>query len=79
MMRVRELIEALQKVPQDARVLVRGYEGGYDDIDGGDVGLFALNVNKEWYYGNHDAIIDGRDRERYPESIFTYETGVYLR
>lgn len=31
-MKVSELISQLQAMPQDMRVIVEGYEGGYDDI-----------------------------------------------
>lgn len=31
-MTVAELIVALQRLPQDHRVVVKGYEDGYDDI-----------------------------------------------
>lgn len=30
---ISELIEKLKQLPQDARVLVNGYEGDYDDVD----------------------------------------------
>ena len=37
-----------------------GYEGGYDDIEFPDntplVIDLALNVNPEWYYGNHERV-----------------------
>lgn len=58
-MTVRELIELLQKVPQDSMVVVPGYEGGYDNPKittstlipdanwGGD-------KKKTWYNGRHD-------------------------
>jgi hypothetical protein len=65
-MTVRELIESLSKIEdQNLRVMVRGYEGGYDDIIIGNgidntttvipaIQYVALNVNDEWYYGRHE-------------------------
>jgi hypothetical protein len=33
-MKVSELVSLLQSMPADARVIVRGYEGGFDDVMG---------------------------------------------
>jgi hypothetical protein len=69
-MTVRELIQSLSKIQdQDIRVMVRGYEGGYDDIvigngiDNNTIVIpapidVALEVNDEWYYGRHERIED---------------------
>jgi len=56
-MTVKQLIEVLSKLEdQEARVMVKGYEGGVDDI--GDIipaiVNIALDVNEEWYYGRHE-------------------------
>jgi hypothetical protein len=65
-MTVKELIESLSKIEdQNIRVMVRGYEEGYDDIVIGNgidnntiaipaIQYVALNVNDEWYYGRHE-------------------------
>ena len=65
-MTVRELIESLSKIQdQNIRVMVRGYEGGVDDIIIGNgidntttvipvIQYVALNVNDKWYYGRHE-------------------------
>ncbi len=53
-MTVKELINKLQSYPTDVRVVVEGYEGGYDDIDITRQISIKLNVNKEWYYGTHE-------------------------
>lgn len=55
---VAELIEALKELPQDLRVVTRGYESGYCDIDGFDQLTLALGVNDEWYYGPHEQVSD---------------------
>lgn len=53
-MTVGELIEALQEFNPETRVLVNGYELGYDDIAVSELTSIALNVHSEWYYGKHD-------------------------
>jgi hypothetical protein len=72
-MTVRELIESLSKIEdQDIRVMVKGYEGGVDDIVIGNgidnstivipaIQYVALNVNEEWYYGRHERVDDMYD------------------
>jgi len=58
-MTVAELIEQLQKLPQDTLVLVPGYEGGYDNIEIQNNGAVLLNDNWDgqekfhWYNGRH--------------------------
>jgi hypothetical protein len=75
-MTVKQLIEKLSQIEdQDLRVMVKGYEGGYDDlvIGNGDqdntpvIIKIALDVNDEWYYGRHERIenIYQRDLENY--------------
>ena len=75
-MTVAELIEKLSQIEdQNLRVMVKGYEGGYDDlvIGNGDqdntpaIIKIALDVNNEWYYGRHERIenIYQRDLENY--------------
>lgn len=69
-MTVRELIESLSKIEdQDIRVMVRGYEGGVDNLVIGNgiednipaIQYVALNVHKEWYYGRHETVDDMYD------------------
>ena len=56
-MTVSELIEQLKSYPADMRVLVPGYEGGYNDT-----GLkteeivFNFSKNDAWYYGPHECV-----------------------
>ena len=66
-MTVEELIKALSQIKdQEVRVMVRGYEGGVDDIVIGNdidnntpaIQYVALDVNKEWYYGKHERVDD---------------------
>jgi hypothetical protein len=58
-MTLKELIESLSRIEdQDIRVMVKGYEGGVDDIDNITPAIInvALNVNKEWWNGSHEVI-----------------------
>ena len=68
-MTVKQLIEMLNKIEdQEVRVMVRGYEGGYNDAQYNlTIVDMALNVNSEWYYGAHEKISDvyHEDREKY--------------
>jgi hypothetical protein len=53
-MTVNELIEWLQAYPSNLRVVVSGYEGGFNDISKAELIELNLNVNDEWYYGPHE-------------------------
>jgi len=59
-MTVKELIEQLQQLDSELHVFVDGYEGGYDDIAISEVKDIALNVHKEWWYGQHDNANDDK-------------------
>lgn len=58
-MTVAELIEELNKLPQDMLVLVPGYEGGYDNAEVQRNTAVLLNDNWDgqekisWYNGRH--------------------------
>ena len=53
---VAQLVKLLQSQPQDMRVVVDGYEGGYSDVKPLIQIPISLNVHPDdqWYYGNHD-------------------------
>ena len=62
-MTIKQLIESLSKIEdQEIKVMVRGYEGGVNDIVIGNgidndtpaIVNVALNVNDKWYYGRHE-------------------------
>ena len=57
-MTIQELIGLLANYPPGMRVVVRGYEDGYNDIDTIKEVSIILNANEEWYYGTH---ADSRD------------------
>jgi len=58
-MKVSELIEKLQALDPDLRVVVDGYEGGVKEASYVEVEEIALNVNEERYYGPHEIINTG--------------------
>lgn len=68
-MTVSELIEELRKLPQNSMVVVNGYEGGVKSVDFVDETVVALNVNTEWYYGEHEIY----DREREYPDLSSYD------
>ena len=51
---ISELIEILKKEDQNKRVVLSGYEGGYNDVSRIIEIDLVLNVHKGPYYGNHD-------------------------
>lgn len=53
-MTAAELIAKLQELPQDARVVVDGYEGGLVDVDYVTTVPILLNRNTADYYGPHE-------------------------
>lgn len=59
-MRVDELIALLSQMPEEADVVVKGYEGGVDDVVHVKLVQIRRDVHEEWYYGQH-AIEDTGD------------------
>ncbi len=60
-MTVKQLIQSLSEIQdQDTIVMVKGYEGGYNDIvDINPAPIdIALDVNDQWYYGKHETLDD---------------------
>jgi hypothetical protein len=53
-MRIKDLIKTLQEYPQDIRVVVAGYEGGYNDVLSVRELVLRENENEEWFYGAHE-------------------------
>ena len=54
-MTIYELIQLLGKHPPDLRVVVSGYEDGYDDLSPEQIRVvkIALNTGKEEWVGKH--------------------------
>lgn len=59
------MIRILQTYPQDLRVVVDGYEGGYDDLDEGLIRVreIRLGVGENWWDGRHDDADFTRDTD----------------
>lgn len=79
-MKVKELIQILQAMDQEALVVVSGYEGGVNDVDHVKEHEVALNVNDGCsYMGKHEVDWNpnyyGYD---YPESEYEIVKGVYI-
>lgn len=53
-MNVAELIKVLQELPQDALVVINGYEGGVNEVSNATETKIEQNVNTAWYYGDHE-------------------------
>ncbi len=58
-MKVKDLLTLLSKMPADADVVAKGYEGGVDDIINVRLVKLCRDVHKEWYYGRHEIKEDG--------------------
>ena len=54
-MTVGQLVQVLQSYPQDIRVVVNGYEEGYDDLSPEQISSvkIALNTGKHPWKGRH--------------------------
>jgi predicted AAA+ superfamily ATPase len=55
-MKVKELIEKLQKFDPEIIVVVDGYEDGVNEPQDPCIININLNVNEEWYYGKHQTV-----------------------
>ena len=53
-MTIKELIEKLNSYPDNFRVLVDGYEGGFSEISEVKKTKVKFNVHPESYYGPHE-------------------------
>jgi hypothetical protein len=52
-MNVQELIESLKSLPPDKKVVIRGYEEGYNDISEIREIRIVLRPDLPWYYGQY--------------------------
>ena len=53
-MNVGQLIEQLRELDPTMMVVRAGYEGGVTEVDSVNAIEVLLNVNEEWYYGEHE-------------------------
>ena len=74
-MTVRELLELLQGYPADLRVVVDGYEGGYDDLSPRQISAvrITLNTGVNGWEGRHgdpgDAPADASEPEKIVDAL----------
>lgn len=52
-MNAKQLIELLQHIPPETKVVVRGYEDGYNDIQQLKPVKIIYNSASKWYYGEY--------------------------
>ena len=64
-MTVQELIAELSKYPAQDIVVLRGYEGGVDEIGCVEQCTIALNVNEEHYLGSHERLTEDEMDSQY--------------
>lgn len=53
-MKVKEMIELLKTKDQEMIVLIDGYEDGLTENIIIEENKIVKNINKEWYYGEHE-------------------------
>ena len=58
-MKVIDLLTLLSEMPADADVVLKGYEGGVDDVLNVKLVKIKRDVHAEWYYGRHEIDEDG--------------------
>jgi hypothetical protein len=52
-MTAKELIEELGKIPPETRIVIRGYEDGFNDISQFRKVKIISNPEAQWYYGEY--------------------------
>jgi hypothetical protein len=62
-MKVKDLIQELQKLDPETLVVVAGYEGGVDEVKNLTQYKIELDAHKGWwFFGDHRALDDIEDR-----------------
>jgi hypothetical protein len=60
-MTVKELINRLQQIPnQEMRVVVNGYEGGFDDIKEPKIIIAYERIDNDWWDGKYEQSSSGQ-------------------
>ena len=62
-MTVSQLAKDLSKYPDDMRIIVSGYEGGFSDVSMLTCEKILINVNKPDYYGPHELAVHAKPDE----------------
>ncbi len=68
-MKVKELIEKLSQLDPELMVVIRGYEGGVDEVSNYGLCNIWLNANDEWYYGKHEVLDKGCEPRKKDSTI----------
>ncbi len=71
-MTAKELIDNLKDLPPETRICVRGYEGGIDYAQILRQVKILHNVNKEWYYGGHEEVLDA-DSQHFDKIVWVIQ------
>ncbi len=58
-MKVKDLLAVLSQMPADVDVVIKGYEGGVDDVVNVKLVKIKKDVHSEWYYGRHEIDEEG--------------------
>ncbi len=58
-MTIQELLQQLHQYPPDTRVVVSGYEGGYNDLMLLKTIVIQADAFTEWYMGQHADTAEG--------------------
>lgn len=67
-MNVRELLEVLAQFDPETRVVVAGYENGFNDITQIQSCEIRLNVYQDWFYGSHAKADDAQIQQLLPDA-----------
>lgn len=54
----QDLIQHLQTIPSNTKIVVRGYENGYNDIIELKPIKIEININANWYDGEYELSVD---------------------
>ena len=73
MMTVNELIEELKKHSPDKKVVVRGYESGYNDVlKIVEMDVFPNPGQNEWYFGEYEYANKEEDKKLSTPAVELY-------
>lgn len=71
-MTAKELINHLKQLPPETHICIKGYEGGINYIDLLRETKIIHNTNSEWYYGNHEEVLDA-DSKHFDEIVWVIQ------
>ena len=71
-MTAKELINHLKTLPPETRIVVKGYEGGFDYAQLLRKVKVIKKTNLEWYYGDLEEILDS-DCQDFDEIVWVIQ------